>query len=1026
LIAKIMARRGAAETLGYVFRDDKAPDVVAGNMGTGDTDHHIEVLESAIGLRPDIKNPVWHCSLSLRHPDTAEKWAWHEIAELFMKEMGFGDSHLWVAVRHHDTRCDHIHLVACRVDTAANGMKVWRTHNDYYRAEAACAKIEAVKRLGLTVRDRSRKKAVKKKISTELMHISERTGEEPRMDAVQDAIDSYMLALEKAGGGGPEAGGAPEAGGICHFVRCLGDMGIEVRPVIFDDSGVAGISYCLAGIPMRGGALGTDYTWRGLEERGLRYSPEEDLPVLAEEFGIFRIPRGQVQAAIDSVLSEGGEGGTGTADFIRRMNSRGIAVKARVLNNGLLYGFEYEAGGVSFADTFLERDYKLVGLRLKGLAVPGPARKGQRAGAAAKAPARTPAKTGTAAGAAPSGDAGKAGRTAGPAPSREAGPASSAGPGSARQELEELAAAACGADGDASGARNVLGSRILRAVRSQFSKGRVSLPDFMLGMERLGIRVVPNIQSTGNVCGISFAVGGFSVKASDLKAGRKYGWKAVCEEGVDYDPLKDAAAVRAVMKSRADGAAEGGGEGPAAAAETAVPAVPDVQAGSAGTDAQAGPAAPAPDGKAAENAREAGAPKAAGPEPSVSPGGSGDGGPDGGAGTSPGGRTESARREMEALAAAAFYGGDGGAVLGSRILGAVRSQFSKGRVTLTDFMLGMERLGVRAVPNIQSTGNVCGISFAVGRFSVKASDLKAGKKYGWKAVCEEGVDYDPLTDASAVRAVMKSWAGGATEGEGEGAGPAAAAETARLPETDAPGVPDVQAVSARPDAQPAPDVKAAENALEAGAPKAAGPEPSVSRGGSGDSGPDGGTADARREMEALAAAVFNAADGEDSGASDVLRAMILRAVRSQFSNGRVTLTDFMLGMESLGVKAVPNIQSSGNVCGLSFRAGGVSVKASDLKAGKKYGWKAVCEEGVDYDPLKDAAAVRAVMTSWVDGAAEGEARGRTAPGRRPSRPGPPGRRGRAVRRSRAPAGWLPSGLPWCPPRSGPEPGWETS
>jgi hypothetical protein len=45
--------------------------------------------------------------------------------------------------------------------------------------------------------------------------------------------------------------------------------------------------------------------------------------------------------------------------------------------------------------------------------------------------------------------------------------------------------------------------------------------------------------------------------------------------------------------------------------------------------------------------------------------------------------------------------------------------------------------------------------------------------------------------------------------------------------------------------------------------------------------------------------------------------MNLRAVRSQFSRGRVTLTDFMLGMESFGVKAVPKLQSTGNAAGIS-------------------------------------------------------------------------------------------------------------
>lgn len=69
-----------------------------------------------------------------------------------------------------------------------------------------------------------------------------------------------------------------------------------------------------------------------------------------------------------------------------------------------------------------------------------------------------------------------------------------------------------------------------------------------------------------------------------------------------------------------------------------------------------------------------------------------------------------------------------------------------------------------------------------------------------------------------------------------------------------------------------------------------------------------------------------------------------------------SIFDFLDRLEDAGVTARPNLARTGKMNGFSFQFDGIAFKGSSL--GKNYGWKALQERGVDYEPNRDSEALR--------------------------------------------------------------------
>lgn len=93
-----------------------------------------------------------------------------------------------------------------------------------------------------------------------------------------------------------------------------------------------------------------------------------------------------------------------------------------------------------------------------------------------------------------------------------------------------------------------------------------SFPEFTQRLQVMGVGVRPNLQQTGTIAGLSFALDGLVFKASRL--GKRYTWGALQRRGLVYDQSKDSEIARQLSHGQADtrthdndGSHAGGGNG---------------------------------------------------------------------------------------------------------------------------------------------------------------------------------------------------------------------------------------------------------------------------------------------------------------------------------------------------------------------------------------------------------------------------------------------------------------------------------
>lgn len=212
-------------------------------------------------LRPDIKKPVWHCSLSLppgeRLPD--EKWA--EIARDFLARMGLDpDRHAWHCVRHTDQDHDHIHLVVSRVSLNAS---VWHGKNDVRQAIEVTQDMEKVHGLQLT--PGFDEGGEKKSLSKGEVGRYRRTGQVPDRVILQKKIDAARK----------------DCPDFLTFVSRLKEKKVQVLPN--GKSGqVGGVSFRLmeGGDPFSGSSLGKAYKWQRIAA-DTHFDADQDAELIA-------------------------------------------------------------------------------------------------------------------------------------------------------------------------------------------------------------------------------------------------------------------------------------------------------------------------------------------------------------------------------------------------------------------------------------------------------------------------------------------------------------------------------------------------------------------------------------------------------------------------------------------------------------------------------------------------------------------------------------------------------------------------
>lgn len=262
--AKISRGAGFRGALSYIYEKGEA-EKVDGNMSGQTVPELVREFGITKELRPDCKNPVWHCSLAVTKGERVSREKWGKLAQDFLIEMEMDPANfLYSVARHRDTEYDHIHIVASRIGLDG---QLWHGQKDVFKAIEATQKLEKMHGLTLTAGlDLEHKKDRKSLTHGELIMAIRAETMPPRM-VCQEAIDAV---LQKEG-----VISAPE------FITRLEAVGVRAVPNIASTGTLNGFSFEAEGVSFTGSKLGEGYKWAKLQIRGIEYVKDRDFEELA-------------------------------------------------------------------------------------------------------------------------------------------------------------------------------------------------------------------------------------------------------------------------------------------------------------------------------------------------------------------------------------------------------------------------------------------------------------------------------------------------------------------------------------------------------------------------------------------------------------------------------------------------------------------------------------------------------------------------------------------------------------------------
>ncbi|EPY8403070.1 relaxase/mobilization nuclease domain-containing protein [Enterobacter ludwigii] len=237
------------------------PYVVGGNV----IESFAEALSAEFNatklLRSDVSKPVWHNSLRLPAGESLPIQQWKQIADDYMKRMGFSETHLRCYILHDDEDGQHIHIIASRVSLDAG--KLYLGKNENLASTRIIQQLERDYNLTRTKGPKASPAAPSpkpklKKSRNEAM-IEKRTGELCPKTIIQNALE--VLLADKPS--------------TTEFVHQLVAQNIRAIPNITSTGRMNGFSFEYNGIAFKASQLGKGYSWTALQDK-LDYQPEHD------------------------------------------------------------------------------------------------------------------------------------------------------------------------------------------------------------------------------------------------------------------------------------------------------------------------------------------------------------------------------------------------------------------------------------------------------------------------------------------------------------------------------------------------------------------------------------------------------------------------------------------------------------------------------------------------------------------------------------------------------------------------------
>ena len=238
---------------------DEPPEISFGNICGRNSSEIFREFSDLHGLRPDTKNPVIACVLSLPPGEKCNSEQWNLIIREFCRQMGANpNEHLWLGVRHRNTPQDHVHLEISRIKFSG---KLWNPSYELIKAALVTTKIEKMFNLipttpmveigkngRLVFNNKSRKRKPTHTMMTEAGH------QKTALEVIQDIIDKQLESKE----------------GIKRIVfeKALKRNGV-IPIANINGNKLLGYRFKYKKYSFKGSKLGTDYKLSSLVSRGL-------------------------------------------------------------------------------------------------------------------------------------------------------------------------------------------------------------------------------------------------------------------------------------------------------------------------------------------------------------------------------------------------------------------------------------------------------------------------------------------------------------------------------------------------------------------------------------------------------------------------------------------------------------------------------------------------------------------------------------------------------------------------------------
>lgn len=249
----------------------EAPSIIGGNM-TGDCANElIAEFDTASRLRTDIAKPAWHNSLRLPKGEELTNEQWKLIADDYMDQMGFSDTHLRCYVLHDDSMGQHIHIIANRVDAVSG--KVHLGRHESLVSGRIIQELEIAHGLTQTPAVRVQPKQTKRKLSRNEEMLSQRTGLPCPKKSLQQIIDKCLK----------------DKPNLETFIKRIREAQVAWTANVSKTGKMNGFSFEYQNIAFKASQLGKMYSWANLQKI-LNYEPERDNPLLLNAKSVAPVP----------------------------------------------------------------------------------------------------------------------------------------------------------------------------------------------------------------------------------------------------------------------------------------------------------------------------------------------------------------------------------------------------------------------------------------------------------------------------------------------------------------------------------------------------------------------------------------------------------------------------------------------------------------------------------------------------------------------------------------------------------------